>query len=46
VGQVAGEPGLIRLARAPLAEFEGSTADLWATVSDKPVAAPPKKKKR
>jgi len=46
VGRVAGEPGLERLARAPLAEFEDSTSDLWATVSDNPVAAPPKKKKR
>ncbi|HEY2911413.1 MAG TPA: PPC domain-containing protein [Gemmataceae bacterium] len=44
VGRV--EPSVAKQARAPLTEFEDSTADLWATVSDKPVAAPPKKKKR
>jgi hypothetical protein len=44
VGKVKGEPKLTRFARAPLAEFEESTADLWLT----PGAAdpPPKKKKR
>jgi hypothetical protein len=29
-----------------LPEFEGTTPDLWVTVSDTPVSNPPKKKKR
>jgi hypothetical protein len=43
VGKVKGEPKLTRFARAPLAEFEESTADLWLTPGA--AAAPPKKKK-
>jgi hypothetical protein len=46
VGRVKDQPKLTRPARAPLPEFEDATADLWVTVSDTPVSAPPKKKKK
>ncbi len=46
VGRVSGEPALERVARAPNGEFDEPTPDLWVTVSDTPVAAQPKKKKR
>ena len=40
-------PGFSRVARAVVAEFETTTADLWLTVgSDAKVAAPPPKKKK
>lgn len=45
VGRVKGDPPLTRVARAPLPEFEETTADLWVTVSDTPVSTPPKKKR-
>ena len=38
VGQVKDEPKLTRVVRAPLAEFDTTTADLWLTVT------PPAKK--
>jgi hypothetical protein len=43
LGKVKDEPKLTRVATAPLAEFETTTADLWITAG---VAPPPKKKKR
>jgi hypothetical protein len=45
VGRVASEPALTRSARAPLAEFEGTTPELWVTVTNAaPAAAKPGKK--
>jgi hypothetical protein len=44
VGRVKGQPELMRFARAPLPEFEATTADLWLTPAAAP-AAPPKKKR-
>jgi hypothetical protein len=44
VGRVKGRPELVRVARAPLPEFEATTADLWLTPAAAP-AAPPKKKR-
>ena len=41
VGRVKDEPGLTRTARAPLAEFDTTTADLWVTVTG---SLPPAKK--
>lgn len=46
VGRVKDKPALTRIARAPLAEFETTTPELWVNVSDTPVSQPPKKKKR
>jgi hypothetical protein len=46
VGRVRDEPGFTRTARAALPEFDETTADLWASVTDKPVGQPPKKKKK
>jgi hypothetical protein len=45
VGRVKDEPALTRSTRAPLAEFETSTADLWVTVSDIPATQQLPKKK-
>jgi hypothetical protein len=43
---VKDESKFTRLARAPLAEFETITPDLWAAVTDAmPTPPPPKKKK-
>jgi hypothetical protein len=36
----------VRTARAPLPEFDGTTADLWVTASNSPVPPPPKKGKK
>ena len=44
VGKVKDEPKLTRAARAPLAEFDETTADLWLTPGA--AAEPPKKKKK
>ena len=44
VGRVKGDPTLARPARAPLADFEETTTDLWVTVGDAPATPPPKKK--
>jgi hypothetical protein len=44
VGRVKDKPELVQVARAPLAEFETATADLWLTPAAAP-AAPPKKKR-
>jgi hypothetical protein len=47
VGRVKDEPKLTRTARAPLAEFETTSDDLWVTVGDSATTTtpPPKKKK-
>src|SRR5207248_2282110 len=45
VGRVKDEPAFTRTARTPLPEFDETTADLWVSVTDKPVGQPPKKKK-
>ncbi len=42
IGKVEGDTKLTRVARAPLADFDESIADLWLT----PGAAPPPKKKK
>ncbi len=46
VGRVKEEPRLTRTALATLTEFETTTADLWLTISNTPVATPPPKKKK
>jgi hypothetical protein len=47
IGKVKDGPALTRTARAPLTEFETTTADLWVAVTNTPApAAVPKKKKR
>ncbi|HJZ54800.1 MAG TPA: PPC domain-containing protein [Gemmataceae bacterium] len=46
VGRVKDEPATARTARAPLPDFEETTADLWVTVTDAPTSQPPPKKKK
>jgi hypothetical protein len=45
IGKVKEEPAFTRLARAPLTEFEETTADLWVCSTDDGAAPVPKKKK-
>lgn len=45
VGRVKDAPDLNRTARAALADFDDTTADLWVTVGDSSMAEVPKKKK-
>lgn len=45
VGKAKDQPALVRTARAPLAEFETTTGDLWLAVGGTVVPPPPKKKR-
>jgi len=45
-GKVKDEPALTRLARAPVAELDGTTADLWVSANANGGAPPEPKKKR
>jgi Bacterial pre-peptidase C-terminal domain len=45
VGRAKAQPALTRAARAPLAEFDSTTAALWLAVGGQVQPAPPKKKR-
>jgi hypothetical protein len=44
-GKAKDQAALVRAARAPLAEFETTTADLWLAVGGQVPPPPPKKKR-